>query len=69
MATGRSAYQARTKPSFVLKMRDLGYMVEQQQETIQMLSGLVVSMAEEIDSNQQRITALETRQPAVFTGQ
>jgi hypothetical protein len=49
MATGRNNYQARTKPHFVAKMRELGYMVEQQQETLTMLMGLLVSQAEEIE--------------------
>lgn len=62
----RGTYQARTKPGFVLKMRELGYLVEQQQETISMLMGLVVAQAEEINALEVRVREIEARQPTVF---
>lgn len=66
--SGRGSYQTRPKPNFVLKMRELGYMVEAQQETISMLMGLTASMAEEIDLLRERVKLIEGRQPAVFVG-
>lgn len=62
----RGNYQARTKPGFVLKMRELGYLVEQQQETISMLMGLLVAQAEEINALEARVREIEARQPTVF---
>jgi hypothetical protein len=62
----RATYQARTKPAFVLKMRELGYLVEQQQETVSMLMGLVVAQAEELLALERRVKEIEGRQPAVF---
>lgn len=66
MAIGRSNYQPRMKPHFVAKMRELGYMVEQQQETITMLMGILVSTAEELELLKERTKVLETKQPSTF---
>jgi hypothetical protein len=68
MATkGRGAYQHRTKPSFVVKLRELGYLVEQNQETTAMLLGVVLAQAEEIDALIARVKVVETRQPSGFS--
>ena len=66
MSTGRTNYQPRAKPHFVVKMRELGYMVEQQQETITMMMGLMVAQAEEVELLKARAKVLESKQPATF---
>jgi hypothetical protein len=63
---GKSAYQPRAKHSFIVKMRELGYLVEQQQESISVLMGLSIAQAEEILAAQARIKKLEERQPYSF---
>jgi hypothetical protein len=63
---GKAAYQPRAKHTFIVKMRELGYLVEQQQESISILMGLSVAQAEEIADMQVRVKKLEARQPSAF---
>lgn len=63
---GRASYQPRSKHSFVVKMRELGYLVEQQQESISMLMGVSIAQAEELSALQERMRILEARQPSTF---
>jgi hypothetical protein len=68
MPGGRGGYALRNKHLFVLGMRELGYMVEQQQETSAMMMGLIVALGEEIEMLRARIAVIEGAQPSSFTG-
>jgi hypothetical protein len=63
---GRASYQPRVKHQFVAKMRDLGYLVEQQQEIISSIMGILVAHAEELTELRTALDEIAKRQPSSF---
>jgi len=61
MKPGKAGYQPLTKAQAVIRLRELGYLVQQQQNDLQMLLGVVTAQAGEIDNLTVRLTELENR--------
>jgi len=66
MATKPKGYQTRSKPQVIVRLRELGYAVEQQTETTIMLLSLVQAMAEQIESLNLTVQRLQNKQPTTF---
>lgn len=66
MPRGRRAFQPRSRPQLIARLRELGFTIEAQQELITTLAGTVVALAEEVDALDERLKAQEQRQPSTF---
>lgn len=61
MKAGKAGYQPLKKAQAIIRLRELGYQVQQQQNDIEMLLGVVTAQAGEIDNLTARVTEIENR--------